>query len=89
MEGRDRNFDSEKLKWRGFLRSRIETIEMAEAFDCSGSKSLKWPKVLRGQWKGPGVAEPAKARRSASTFFGKISGKVENRAFLRIAPLNV
>jgi hypothetical protein len=31
-EGRDQNFVSEMLKWRGFLRFRIEIIEMAEGF---------------------------------------------------------
>jgi hypothetical protein len=36
------NFSAEKLKWRGFLRSRIETIEMAEVFGCSELKFLKW-----------------------------------------------
>jgi hypothetical protein len=36
------NFSAEKLKWRGFLRSRIETIEMADDFGFPGLKFLKW-----------------------------------------------
>src|SRR5262245_4409639 len=36
------NFSAGKLKWRAFLRSRIENIEMAYNFRFSGLNFLKW-----------------------------------------------
>jgi hypothetical protein len=36
----------EMLEWRGFLRGRVENIEMAEDFGGFVSKILEWPKVF-------------------------------------------
>jgi hypothetical protein len=42
----DQKSCAENLKWRGFLRGRIENIEMADVSWCSTAVLLKWPKVF-------------------------------------------
>jgi hypothetical protein len=38
-------FQRKNLKWRAFLRSRIEIFEMAEGFWLFPAEILKWPKI--------------------------------------------